>query len=256
MPTLLRCPECEALLRIHEEHLGKPVRCPKCDAVVKTRRNSPPEAPLLPNSPAPADPSSGTIPADSVRRSVMIPLDLFKRMANVSVVNWSEVACQAFELKLTELAKLADTAHVVEMPQSQDSATVPASTPNLADVIERLRASKQSLNRKGYIEGLKAGQDWAVAHATAAELQALERFRKHHRDRDWETFFEFNNTLHTYAEALVMGFLPDLADVAAARRFWDLAVGQKREEDLDNPIFIKGFAEGALQVWSSVKDAV
>ena len=36
MPTLLRCPECNALLRIHDAHLGKAVKCPKCERVIQT----------------------------------------------------------------------------------------------------------------------------------------------------------------------------------------------------------------------------
>lgn len=289
MSTLLRCPACNALLRIHEEHLGKAVRCPKCDLVISTRAESEPDAPPLPETRietptkvenrsrpkpasasqvAPPEPGQSSDALVTARRSISIPLEIFRQMARETTVDWNKVACTAIEQKLAEIEKLAETAHLAETmrlpdaPQStpaqksaaQKDAAQPAA--EFADVIQRLRSSKNAMQSKGYPEGLAAGREWARSQAAAADLIALERFRDSVLDREWNTFFEFNNTIYTYAEALIMGIHPHITDVSGAKRFWLEALGENRDNDLDNPIFLKAFAEGALQIWISVKDAL
>jgi len=294
MPTLLRCPACNALLRIHEEHLGKAVRCPKCDLVISTRAESEPDAPPLPETRietptkvenrrrskpasssqvAPLESGQSTDAPLTARRSISIPLEMFRQMARETTVDWNKVACSAFEKKLADIEKLAETAHLAEtmrlpdpppsatsqkVPSHKDSAQKEVADPpsEFADVIQRLRSSKNSMQRKGYPEGLAAGQEWARSLAAAADLIALERFRDSMLDREWNTFFEFNNTIYTYAEALIMGIHPHITEVSGAKRFWLEALGENRDGDLDNPVFLKAFAEGALQIWISVKDAL
>ncbi len=278
MPTILRCPDCNALLRIHDAHLGRVVRCPKCDTAVRTRSDGELDAPPLPEtrieSPTTVDhrrpkpgssqtlsPRSGenSDPGLTSRRSVSIPLELFRQMARETEIDWNRVAVEAFEQKLSDLAKLAETAHPTDFvrpqePTRQKSSEAPSS--ELAGVIDRLRASRNSMKSKGHPEGFAAGQEWARSKADVADLIALERFRNGMLDREWNTFFQFNNTIFTYAEALVMSIHPQIENTAGAKRFWVEAIGEKRDEDLDNPVFLKGFAEGALAIWQSVKDAL
>lgn len=283
MPTLLRCPDCNALLRIHDAHLGKAVKCPKCELVIQTRSDGEADAPPLPetriesptkveNRPRPKagssqiaslQPGSDYDPTQTSRRSVSIPINLFRQMARETMVDWNKVAVDAFEKKLADVTKLAETAHLVDTaripndPKPVTPAKEPEGKPSeLADVIQRLRASKVTLKRKGYPEGFAAGEEWARTKAEAGDLMALERFRDGMLDREWNTFFEFNNTIYTYAEALVMSIHPHIGEVSGARKFWVEAIGEDREDDLDNPIFLKAFAEGALRIWQSVKDAL
>lgn len=282
MPTLLRCPDCNALLRIHDAHLGKAVKCPKCERVILTRADGEPDAPPLPETrietPTTVDnrrrsrsgssqislqQGGASDPALTARRSISIPIDLFRQMARETMIDWNKIAVDAFEKKLADLAKLAETAHLVDTERLPNSPrpTTPAKeagekSSDLTEVIQRLRTSKITMKRKGYPEGFAAGEEWARTKAEAGDLMALERFRDGMLDREWNTFFEFNNTIYTYAEALVMSIHPHIGDVAGARKFWIEAIGEDREDDLDNPVFLKAFAEGALQIWQSVKDAL
>src|SRR5262245_57540294 len=90
------------------------------------------------------------------RTTISVPLDLKKRMdAAGAGVNWSAVACRAFEVELAEIAAR-------KKEKTMD------------DVIQRLRASKLRGASEAHKEGDAAGRKWARDHAEADELQNLE----------------------------------------------------------------------------------
>src|SRR5262245_47766624 len=94
------------------------------------------------------------------RTTISIPLDLKARMdAAGEQVNWSAVAARAFEEKLAELA-------------SRKS----AKERTMADVVQRLRASKLKGQDRRYKAGHDAGERWAKNLASAEELERLADF--------------------------------------------------------------------------------
>ena len=103
------------------------------------------------------------------RTTITVPADLKARMDQVKQpVNWSALACRAFEHKLAEL--------ITEK-----------GTRNMSDVILRLRASKQRLDSELYKEGKGNGEAWAKDEAEAEELQALADARYEAQD-DWRDY--------------------------------------------------------------------
>src|SRR6266446_8123193 len=91
----------------------------------------------------------------STRTTISVPAQLKVRMEQVrESVNWSAIACQAFENKLAEIAARKENK-------------------SMNDVVERLKASLRSDQGKSFNEGYEAGTNWAENTATAAELARL-----------------------------------------------------------------------------------
>ena len=93
-----------------------------------------------------------------MRMNVYVPEALSKRMKAVrGEINWSEVAQQAFEQKLGELAatKLI---------------------PDMTDTIDRLRASRAKTTNNKTAAGREAGEAWAKSHAEYDQLERLASF--------------------------------------------------------------------------------
>jgi hypothetical protein len=214
----------------------------------------------------------------SFRTTISLPRDLKRRMDAVKEeINWSAVACRAFEEKLGELAA-----------KKEKKA--------MADIIQRLRAAKQRGADALYRQGYEDGRRWASERAEYDDLVRLEQFyAKRRAERDWEKFFErdhgqpradqvmemLSNAIEgrpgprlsfdfdvTVGERLMRVVCPRLgnfetgiADIHLDRdvwcnfceRFWKSIVG----DDLfkaDHPSYVRGFAEGALALWFEVKD--
>ena len=167
-------------------------------------------------------------------QSVSVHPVLKTRMDKVKEsVNWSAVACQAFEAKLNEIANQKETR-------------------DMSDVIERLRASKQEETSVQYNEGFELGQEWAKGTAGHAELLRLGEYEKSVSPGKWASLFSGDNQNDYGAgERLYSIIQPNDGDSGAAKWFWDTAIGEDVEltEDL-----VRGFAEGALDVWSEVED--
>src|SRR5262249_7379637 len=101
------------------------------------------------------------------RTTITVPPDLKDRMDKVQEdLNWSAIACKAFEEKLAEIAsrKVSKT---------------------MSDVVQRLRTSKMRAEDEQYREGEKEGRHWAEHDAEADELTRLERYRDQ-LGRDWD----------------------------------------------------------------------
>jgi hypothetical protein len=215
------------------------------------------------------------------RTTISVPRDLKRRMdAAKEPINWSAIACRAFEEKLAEIATKKEEK-------------------TMADIIQRLRATKPDLI---YQQGLADGRRWASEQAEYEDLLRLERFYEKKRSgRDWEKFFDRDYGLPTWeqiresfskenqgksvhdpmwasvddyvndvsiGERLMRTICPRLdagdfgrGDIhfdrdawrSVCRHFWKSYIGDD-DFKVDNPSYVRGFAEGALALWREVQD--
>jgi hypothetical protein len=176
------------------------------------------------------------------RMTVYIPDDLKARMEKTrDEINWSQLACAAFERKLGDIAS-------------------GKARKNMDDVIERLRASKQSPGTGRFKAGFEVGQDWARDTAEASELENLERFHdltanRTKYEKTWIGIFDLSidHDYDSLPEALFYHIRPsDDDDSSEAEAFWE-KLGGNDWQDLPGSWF-RGFCEGALDIWRQVKD--
>jgi hypothetical protein len=146
-------------------------------------------------------------------------------------VNWSAVACQAFEATLDDLD--------ARKPDARKSGDLDAT-------IERLRGSKPEADGARRRAGVAAGENWARHKAEAAQLKRLERLRA--RLGDWNAYFIETDV---YSVAEHVGFvILDARDLEAAASFWK---GAAQKSTGLHAEFVQGFVEGALGIWDAVK---
>jgi hypothetical protein len=177
--------------------------------------------------------------AKHVRMSITVPTGLKARMdALEDPPNWSGVASKAFEAELAAII-------------AQRGAKV------MADVVARLRASKQQASDSRYKEGYTAGQEWAKNSADAEELERLEAVR----DRsgyDWDRLFDSGSRVsdaYGIGERFAFWIVPEgEGSRQSARDFWEAQAGDDFKTLMFDDSFVHGFAEGALDVWAEVKD--
>ncbi len=167
--------------------------------------------------------------------NVYIPEDLKRRMDKVKdPPSWSQVACDAFERKLGELAA-----------QKKDKV--------MSDVVQRLRASKLSADSNLQQAGRIDGEEWAKNSAEVPELERLEADYLR-MGRDWEACFPTDDA-YSGASRFVFTISPDdKGDRSAVRDFWDRYASEGVEWGEDP--YIWGFAEGALALWIQVKGQI
>lgn len=167
----------------------------------------------------------------SSRTTITIPADLKKRMDKFSdPVNWSALACRAFEQRLSEPSR---------KKRLQEN--------EMSKVIERLQESKRVHYGEAFELGRGQGSDWAKEDAQVPELQQLERI--------YDDFFETDsNCAYSIDELLYFHMFPaDDGDRTAARDFWECY----ELDRMDCPDkFVQGFANGAIDVWNEVKDHI
>jgi hypothetical protein len=165
-------------------------------------------------------------------------------------INWSAVACRAFEDNLAEIATKKEEKE-------------------MADVIQRLRASKQRGADALYRQGEEDGRRFAAEDAEYDELKKLEQFRQRSAGREWEKFFEKEPTGGPSdfefgpSENLLSVLRPVLDGWSirselggwhgACAAFWKRFVGEDDSKTW-NPSYVRGFAEGVLALWSEIKD--
>jgi hypothetical protein len=166
------------------------------------------------------------------RMTISIPQDLKNRMDTVSdPVNWSARAAKAFEEALAEIAAKKEVR-------------------KMEDVIQRLRVSKQRCQDEAYREGEECGRSWAEDTAEADQLERLERLKAD--SQDWDRIFEKDNSP---AEGLATVFDPDCGKGRwTYEDDWKNILGDDGTSRIDQPAFVRGFAEGALSVWNEVKN--
>lgn len=177
----------------------------------------------------------------SRRTSISVPPELKARMDAVAEpVNWSAVACRAFEDELARITTLRGAKDV-------------------KDAIERLRASKRKSEDERYQEGFEAGQRWAIAEAEAEELEHIETLRQRVDSYNWDDWFE-NGERDSYGSGDRLAFVvkPEFnGNRQWGREFWECYSHRDDwEAMMDTPAFVRGFAEGALEVWGEVKDQI
>lgn len=165
------------------------------------------------------------------RTTITVPCELKQQMKQVGdYVNWSSVACEAFEEKLSNLT------HQEEIHEIDQ----------VVDRLRKLNAERES--NPAVVKGVEAGKRWAMNLATPAQLDALDSFRHEVSESEWRDLFQDRRGLRELAFRL-MGTRAE-PKRGAVRNFWD----QVLTERPDGTEFFAGFAEGALEVWSAVKD--
>ena len=164
-----------------------------------------------------------------ITTSISVPPDLKRRMDQVrEPINWSAVACEAFNEKLAEIAKKKE----IE---------------GMNDVVERLRASKREAENSEYTSGHETGETWAKKEATARHLQRLAKWHNGIDNDQWREFSEWDSK-EDVANALYYEIEPEMqGDDVSAKDFWDHYV------DVEGVDYLRGFVEGALSVWEAVK---
>lgn len=108
-----------------------------------------------------------------------------------------------------------------------------------------------SENDQAFDEGFACGQAWAK-HAEGTEPHNnLLAMRDDLKDFEWHALFDEELPSGTYWEWLAGELVGDDSDPRKLLSFWKWAVGEANLSKLDNPRFIKGFADGARYDWSS-----
>jgi hypothetical protein len=167
------------------------------------------------------------------RQTVSIPMDLKRRMDRAAEpVNWSAEAAKAFEAKLAEIASRKEMK-------------------DMSDVVQRLRASKATMENEDFQEGYAAGKVWAEQDADARDLTNLDAFRTR-VGNDWEACFVGSDSYSPAAHLAdtITGEDLDRGDIT---EFWERALGAADAQKSYHGEFLRGFAEGALAVWDEVE---
>lgn len=165
------------------------------------------------------------------RTTITVPSELKQRMKAVGdYVNWSAVACKAFDAKLNELLQQEE----IE---------------NLDQVVERMR--KLTAERSDSEEcrtGFETGKRWAMNRATPTQLASLEAFRDEMSESEWRDTLNRRGGVRKLTRCLMQ----EEPERGRGRRFWKEILDEKPE----HPDFFIGFADGALDIWKAVKDRV
>jgi len=176
--------------------------------------------------------------ANTTRTTISVPAGLKRRMDAIKEpVNWSAIACRAFEHKLAEIITRRGAK-------------------SMNDVIARLRASKEETETVEYQLGHTAGRDWAAKKAKVPELKHLEALWDQLLPYDWDSWCEEgDNDAYSLAERIYFTLRPDEGrDRSRAELFWSETVGENyTARDAE---FYRGFAKGAIHLWREVSDRV
>ena len=142
------------------------------------------------------------------RTTISVPPALKEQMEAVETsVNWSALACRAFEEKLAELA-----AH----KEKKD----------MRDIVTRLRASRRQAEDAQYKAGAEAGREWVEDTAEADELVRLERWKTAAK-WEWDHIFGGDpNRNYSAAEQVAFVIWPEHdGNYTMSQVFWERALG-------------------------------
>ena len=174
----------------------------------------------------------------SFRTTISVPADLKARMNAIDQdVNWSAVACRAFEKKLAE---------VITKKRSRQ----------MNDVITRLKASKQETEDARSKQGWSEGEEWAKLNASYAQLERLDKL-KDEPEIDIMTQEHDGTSAYGPAELLFFAIEPESdGDREAALNFWNLVNGDypDTKEFIGSQVYLLAFCEGACSVYAQAKD--
>lgn len=105
--------------------------------------------------------------------------------------------------------------------------------------------------KSAFDEGFELGQAWAKHAEGLGPHNALLEMRDDLSDFEWAALFDEDISPNTYWEWLAGCLIGDEDDKEKLRSFWKWAIGESNLPKLDQPEFVKGFADGARADWSS-----
>ena len=202
-------------------------------------------------------PISAAQPRPYIRTTITVPPELKARMEAVgSQINWSAVACEAFEARLA--SHMPEEPPMPELPKREDA----------VDRLRRLKNQPESTGRRHASRAFLLGKHWAMSDAHPNELARLEAFcRQYEVNRpvgDWKISLHDRGAFKKLFRELTLSILgfDRLADVDRARAemqpFWEQRVGVVFDRTQapgapPDPEFVSGFTQGALEFWEDVK---
>ena len=170
----------------------------------------------------------------TTRTTISVPLHLKLRMDSVvEEVNWSAVACRAFEEKMAE---------IISRRGAQE----------LSDVVLRLRSTSRrhasGLEKRGFGDG----QDWAKNYADALELRRLSELFSA-STLNWEEVLKPGNDVRGAGATFLFKLRRSIdGDIQEARAFWEAIAGEEYEMLMHSYEYVMGFLRGASGVWLGV----
>lgn len=188
------------------------------------------------------------------RTTITVPSELKKKMKLLrGQVNWSAVACLAFEAKIEEIGPIEEIENV-------DAA------------IQRMKdLQPQSADAGNDSAGHAAGIRWALNQATPQQLAKIEQLRDSMSENQWNERLLNRDGIHDLTECI--GPDPDELDQPNWRRgprshrpghrSFDHFPGHKDGRSVwrsildsrpGHPGFFLAFADGALEIWKQIKD--
>ena len=124
----------------------------------------------------------------------------------------------------------------------------------MAEVIERLQKSKRESETQEFQSGWDVGKKWAKEYADVSELKRLETWIDDERLSECRYEPPENNVFDA-ADLLAFALCPYDKSHSGSRELWMRAVDDDvQTHDIVQPEFLRGFVEGALDVWDKVKD--
>lgn len=170
--------------------------------------------------------------------SFTLPPELKDRMDSLQdPINWSAVCREAIEDKLAD---------VVARKEAM----------NLEDAVLRLKASKRELEGGPYRDGHDHGSSWAAKIASVEELGQLERTCGRLKVTDWDDIANGDGSM-CVADRFLLRYDPRrFADPDDRLEFWQIETELEHNDCLEDLAFIRGFCEGALELWREVKDRI
>lgn len=183
----------------------------------------------------------------SVRMTISVPAELRHQMDALAAkadVNWSQLACNAYEAAVAKQAGKKDEL-------------------SLDDLITRVRVSKQQTTDEKYRQGLELGAKWAESFGYEDFLR-LEDFVTSLTDVVWKDLANTKGSQKISARLLRTldggGALSEDAKsnwMADVPRVSEVGVPRGRSQDLHNNIpFLRGYCDGAMKIWLQIKDKI
>lgn len=115
-----------------------------------------------------------------------------------------------------------------------------------------------------HLKGRRVGLEWGRRAAQPAELEHVQRlFERLSNDPalNWDWYFFESQPRQRLAQQLAIDLLgvdPKAVDRAAeADAFWrEVATRTGEPPILDSPVYLQGFADGALQAWDETRNKI
>lgn len=164
-------------------------------------------------------------------RNISVPVKLHQAMERHADVNWSAVACAAFEAELARRKKGAV----------------------MSKTIERLRQADEAELSEQTQDGKQAGRAWAERQATPKQLRRLDRFWETAAHDLWQWFHGNTNDAFSPGERLAEIISGEDMDRHARHDWWRDVVDGDPWTDAD---WVEGFCGGAMEVWGEVEDQI